>query len=504
MKPFVECVPNFSEGRRLDVVAEIVGVMRTVSGVRVIDVQSDVDHNRSVVTLVGMPTAVQEAVFLGTAKAAALIDMTRHRGEHPRLGATDVIPFVPLSGVTMEECVTLARELGQRVGDELDIPVYLYEAAATRPDRVNLEDIRRGEYELLKLEIDKKPERAPDFGPLVLGPAGATVIGARPYLVAFNVYLNTADVTVARRIARAVRFSSGGYRFIKALGMLVTGQAQVSMNFTDFTRTPIYRVVETIRREAARYGATITHTELVGLAPQQALLDAAQWYLQLDRFSPDQILENKLAALDEGTPLGFVDAVAAKNATPGGGAVAALAGALGAALTAMVGRLTVGKRRYADVVAEVSEVIVEAERLRAGLAAQVDEDSMAFQAVMAAYQLPQTTEEEKAQRQTVVHEALIRAAEVPLATAQDALDVMDLALTVARLGNVHAVADAATAAWMAMAAIQSAALNVRTNAVSLGDEARQRAWSTELRNIVTRAESVLAQVQETAVTRGGL
>ncbi len=504
MKPLVECVPNFSEGRQPEVVEEIVDAIRAVAGVRVLDVQSDVDHNRSVVTLVGAPTAVQEAAFLGTAKAAALIDMTRHQGEHPRMGATDVIPFVPLSGVTMEECVTLARELGQRVGDDLGIPVYLYEAAATRPDRVNLEDIRRGEYELLKLEIDKKPERAPDFGPRTLGSAGATVIGARPYLVAFNVYLNTADVTVARRIARDVRFSSGGYRFIKALGMRVAGQAQVSMNFTDFTRTPIHRVVETIRREAARYGAAITHTELVGLAPQQALLDAAQWYLQLDHFSPNQILESKLTALDEGTPLGFIDAVAAQDATPGGGAVAALAGALGAALTAMVGRLTMGKRRYADVVEEVSEVIVEAERLRAGLTAQVDEDSVAFQAVMAAYQLPQTTEEEKVQRQTAVHEALIRASEVPLATAQDALDAMELALTVARLGNVHTVADAATAAWMAMAAIQGAALNVRTNVVSLGDEARQRAWSTELRNIVTRAESVLAQVQETAVTRGGI
>jgi glutamate formiminotransferase/formiminotetrahydrofolate cyclodeaminase len=504
MKPFVECVPNFSEGRRLDVVEAIVGAMRVVAGVRVIDVQSDADHNRSVVTLVGAPTAVQEAAFLGTAKAAALIDMTCHRGEHPRLGATDVIPFVPLSGVTMEECVKLARELAQRVGDELNIPVYLYEAAATRPSRVNLEDIRRGEYELLKLEIDKKPDRAPDFGPQTLGPAGATVIGARPYLVAFNVYLNTDNVAIARRIARAVRFSSGGYRFVKALGMRVAGQAQVSMNLTDFTRTPIHRVVETIRREAARYGATVTHTELVGLAPQQVLIDAAQWYLQLDRFRPDQVLENKLTALDEGTPLGFIDAVAAKSATPGGGAVAALAGALAAALTAMVGRLTVGKRRYTDVVEEISEIVVEAERLRVGLTAQVDEDIVAFQAVMAAYKLPQATEEEKSQRQAAIQEALVRAAEVPLATAQDALDAMELALTVARLGNVHAVADAATAAWMAMAAIQGAALNVRTNAVSLGDGARQGAWSTELRNIITRAESVLAQVQETAVTRGGL
>ncbi len=294
-KRLVECVPNFSEGRRQEVIDAIVGAIKSVPNVWILDVESDPDHNRSVVTCVGEPEAAQEAMFRAIAKAAELINLDEHQGEHPRIGATDVVPFIPLRGVTMEECVALARQLGQRVGEELGIPVYLYEAAATRPDRENLANIRKGEYEGLKEAIKTDPNREPDFGPRELGPAGATVIGAREFLIAFNVYLNTDDVKIAKRIARAVRHSSGGLRYVKALGMLVGGQAQVSMNLTNFKKTPIFRVVELIRREAARYGCTITHTELVGLTPQQAMLDVAQWYLQLDGFSASQVLENRLA-----------------------------------------------------------------------------------------------------------------------------------------------------------------------------------------------------------------
>jgi len=265
-----------------------------VPGAKVLDVQSDVDHNRSVVTLVGSPSAVSEAAFRGIARAAELIDMDHHRGEHPRMGATDVVPFVPLGGATMDDCVQLARQLGARVGAELGIPVYLYEAAATRPERRNLADVRRGEYEGLKKEIAFNPERAPDFGPLALGSAGATAIGARPPLLAFNVYLNTDQAAPAKAIARAVRHSSGGLRFVKALGLLVEGQAQVSMNLTDFRRTPLARVLELVRTEAARYGLAVTRSEVVGLVPAEALFEAAQFYLQLNDFSPDQILENRL------------------------------------------------------------------------------------------------------------------------------------------------------------------------------------------------------------------
>jgi glutamate formiminotransferase len=301
VKQIVECVPNFSEGRRQEVIERIVASMAQVpapDGARgpaaqVLDVQSDIDHNRSVVTMVGAPESVIEAAFQGIACAAQLIDMDHHRGAHPRMGATDVVPFVPVQGVTMGDCVALARRLGGRVGTELGIPVYLYEEAASRPERRNLADVRRGEYEGLKAEIANL-DRAPDFGPARLGTAGAVAIGARPPLIAFNVYLNTADVAPAKAIARAVRYSSGGLRFVKALGLIVEGQAQVSMNLTDYRQTPIHRVLELIHAEAARYGLSVTRSEVVGLLPAQALFDAAQFYLQLHDLSPDQVLENRL------------------------------------------------------------------------------------------------------------------------------------------------------------------------------------------------------------------
>lgn len=504
MKPLVECVPNFSEGRRPEVVKAIIDAMRAVPDVRVLDAESDADHNRSVITLVGPGAALQEAAFRGIAKAAELIDMDAHQGAHPRLGATDVVPFVPISGVTMQECIELAHGLGKRVAEELGIPVYCYESAALRPERTNLEDVRRGEYELLKKEIGVKPERAPDFGPTTLGKAGATIIGARPYLIAFNAYLNTADVDIANKIARALRNSNGGFRFVKGMGVLVAGQAQVSMNLTDFTRTPVYRVLEAVRREAARYGVTVTHTELVGLIPEDALVDAAQWYMQMDLFSPEQIIERKLAGLDESAPLGFLDAVAADSPAPGGGSVAALAGALAAALAAMVARLTVGKRKYAAAEAEMQALILKAEPLRATLTARMDEDADAFNAVMAAFKLPKETEEEQSARNAAIQAATIRAAEVPLSTARDCLAAMELALTVALKGNTNAASDAATAAWMGMAGIQGAALNVRINAASIEDPALKQRWQTELDRLMIRASSLLAQVQEAVTKRGGL
>lgn len=293
----VECVPNFSEGRRREVIEAIVSAITGAAPVHVLDVESDPDHNRTVVTFVGAPEDALEAAFAGIAKAAELIDMEQHRGAHPRMGAADVVPFVPIRGVTMQECVELAHRLGKRVGEELGLPVYLYEEAATRPERRNLADVRRGEYEGLKEEIATNPDRAPDYGPAQVGPAGAVIIGARAPLIAYNVYLNTDDVEIAKRIARAVRHSSGGLRYVKALGLLVEGQAQVSMNLTNYRRTPIARVMELIRREAARYGVTVTHSEVVGLIPRDALIEAARYYLQLDSLTPEQILENRLESL---------------------------------------------------------------------------------------------------------------------------------------------------------------------------------------------------------------
>ncbi|MGH2541624.1 MAG: glutamate formimidoyltransferase [Ardenticatenaceae bacterium] len=296
MRPLIECVPNFSEGRRTEVVEQIAEAIRGTPDALLLDYSSDADHNRSVMTIVGPPEAVAQAAFAAIETAAALIDMEQHQGAHPRVGATDVVPFVPVRDATMEQCVEIARQVGQRVGEELGIPVYLYEAAATRPDRENLAAIRRGEYEAIRDTIGSDPDRAPDFGPTKVGPAGATVIGARPFLIAYNVYLKNATVDIAKQIAKAMRHSSGGFRFVKAMGLEVEGMPQVSMNLTDFTRTPIYRVQEAIHREAERYGATIHFAELVGMIPQQALVDAARWYLQLDRMNDDQILENRLGA----------------------------------------------------------------------------------------------------------------------------------------------------------------------------------------------------------------
>ncbi len=505
--PLVECVPNFSEGRRPEVVAQIVEAIRAVPGATVLDHSSDADHNRTVVTFVGPPQAVEEAAYAAIATAARLIDLEAHRGEHPRIGATDVVPFVPLRDVTMEDCVALARRLGERVGRELGIPVYLYEAAATRPDRQNLAALRKGEYEGLKEAIRSDPDRAPDFGPAALGPAGATVIGARPFLIAYNVYLNTDDVEIAKRIARTVRHSSGGLRFVKALGLLVEGQAQVSMNLTDFRRTPVHVAVELIRREAARYGALITHSELVGLIPEAALIDSARWYLQLDGFQPDQVLELRLQAAqaeerqDSGAGLeAFASAVAEGTAAPGGGAVAAAAGALGAALAEMVARLTVGKKRYADVEAEMTGLAAQAEALRQKLLEAARQDVAAFEAVMAAYRLPK----EQPGRAEAIQAALGGAADVPLAVARAALEAMRLAAVAAAQGNANAATDAMAGIHMALAAVEVAALNVRVNAASMDDAEVAARYNKDIAAIVSAARDLAGQALAEAARRAGL
>lgn len=494
MERIVECVPNFSEGRRPEVIRQIVEAMEAIPDVLILDVQSDADHNRTVVTMVGPPEAVEEAAFAGIACAAQQIDMEQHHGEHPRIGATDVVPFVPVRGVTMADCVQLARRLGRRVGEELGIPVYLYESAATRPDRIDLADIRRGEYEGLKEEIASNPDRAPDFGPARLGSAGATAIGARPFLIAFNVYLNTDDVEIARRIARAVRHSSGGLRYVKALGLLVEGRAQVSMNLTDFAHTPIHRVLELIRHEAARYGAAVTHSELVGLAPQQALLEAAAWYLQLD-LDPRQVLENHLSAAREERPpyVQFLDEVAAATPAPGGGSVAAMTGALSAALVAMVARLTAGRTRSEEMRRQMEALVKDAERLRAALTVRVAEDAAAYNQVVAAFRLPKGTPTERDARQRAIQEALTYATEVPLSTARDAVTVLELARMAVNLGNVNILTDAGTAAHLARAAFEGSALNVRINADQAADRQQRARWMAELEQLRRQCEAAFDQ-----------
>ncbi|MGJ3238470.1 MAG: glutamate formimidoyltransferase [Anaerolineae bacterium] len=293
MSPIIECVPNFSEGRSPHVIDALTEVITAVKDVKLLHVTSDRDHNRTVMTFAGKPSAVAEAAYNAIALASKLIDMKQHSGVHPRIGATDVVPFIPLVGATMQDCIKLARRLGQKVGDELSLPVYLYEQAAIRAERRNLSLIRRGEYEALLSEISTA-ERYPDYGPAVMGPAGAVAIGARKSLIAYNVYLTTDDVTIAHKIARAIRGSSGGLVGVKALGLLVKGRAQVSMNLTDYEQTPIYRVMELIRLEAQKLGTQIYESELIGLIPQDALLQTVSWYLQLPDLTTEQLLENRL------------------------------------------------------------------------------------------------------------------------------------------------------------------------------------------------------------------
>lgn len=528
-RPLVESIPNFSEGRRPEVVEAIVRAMQQASPVHILDTSSDADHNRTVVTFVGEPEAVESAMFAAIRKASELIDLNHHSGEHPRLGATDVVPFVPIRDVTMQDCVRIAQRLGERVGRELSIPVYLYEAAATRPERENLARLRsvKFQYEQLKEAIATDPTRMPDFGPAVLGTAGASVIGARPPLVAFNVYLGTGDVTVAEKIARAVRQSSGGLAFVKASGFLVEGQAQVSMNLTNYRQTPVYRVVEMIRREAQRHGVPVTLSELIGLAPQEFFVEAARWYMQLDRFLPDQILEYRIQQAEErGSPLAgeeppvpdgaaralptlppapvlpgpFVSAVAEGTAVPGGGAVAALAGSLSAALAEMVARLTLGKKRYADVEATMSAVAAAADDLRGRLLAAVDEDIQAYTAVMDAYRLPK----DDANRAAAVQKAVVHAADVPLNTARLALEAMQLAGQVASQGNTNAASDAATAVFMGLAAVEAAAMNVRVNAAGFEDARLAARYQNDIQALVERARDLRQRVIETVEERAGL
>lgn len=513
MSQLVECIPNFSEARRPEVIDQIVAAIISVEGARLLDRSSDLDHNRTVITYAGAPDAVEEAAFRAIKAALELIDLNHHQGEHPRIGATDVVPFVPISGVTMDDCVAMARRLGERVGDELSIPVYLYEEAASRLERTNLENIRRGQYEGLKSEIETNPDRQPDFGPAKLGPAGATVIGARNPLIAFNVYLTTDEVDIAKKIARVVRHSSGGLRYVKALGLLVEGRAQVSMNLTNFRQTPIGRVVETIRREAERYGVGIHHSELVGLIPQDALVDAAVWYTQLDQFSPEQILESRLYQSDDSksdakissmADVSFLDRVAAATAAPGGGSAAAYAGALGAGLVAMVAGLTIGKKKYAKVEGEMQAVREQAEGLRKEFTHAVDEDASAFGAVMGAFKLPKETPEEQDARKNAIHQATLHAAQVPLQTVVKAVKVMELAARCAKVGNLNAISDAMSGAALARAALTAAGYNVRINLDSLEDKSAGTQMLNELVEWEKEADDLERQIRKTMEERSGV
>src|SRR5882757_7390472 len=404
-KRLIECVPNFSEGRDAAKVDAIVAAMSKVPGVYVLDREMDADHNRSVVTLAGDPDAVAEAALLGVGKALELIDLTKHSGAHPRIGATDVVPFIPIEGIALEDCVALARRTGEEIWKRYRIPVYFYEAAACRPERANLENIRRGQFEGLREEMKRDHNRLPDVGEPKLHPtAGATVVGARKFLIAYNVNLNTSDIGIANKIAKAIRFSSGGLRYVKSMGVELKARnlAQVSINLTDFEQTPMHRVYEMVKREAARYGAAPVGSEIVGLIPKKAIEMATDYFLQVENFSPAQVFENRLqavltgqaleAARDEtlaGLARPFLDAVATPSATPGGGSVSAYAGALAAALGQMVAGLSRKKKSQAGYADQLSVALDELRKISDELAEAIDRDAASYDAVMAAFRLSQ-------------------------------------------------------------------------------------------------------------------
>lgn len=452
-RQLVECVPNFSEGRDAAKMDAIVEAILTVPDVVLLDRESDADHNRCVLTFVGPPAAVADAAIRGVAKAVELIDLTKHQGAHPRIGAADVIPFIPIEGVTLEECVRLAERVAGELWNRLRVPVYLYEAAARRPDRVNLENIRRGQFEAVVREMGTVEGRAPDLGDAVCHPtAGATVVGARKFLIAYNVNLGTPDVSIAKKIAKTIRFSSGGFRFVKSMGIMLESrqQAQVSINLTDFEQTPMHLVFETVRREAERWGVPVVGSEIVGLIPKKAIEMSAEYFLRYENFRPELVLENRIAeavGARSGLPE-FLDALAAPTATPGGGSASAAAAAMAAALGAMVTRFS---KQDPDSFEQDRRYFTEA----------VELDAQAFQKVMAAYKRP------KDERAPYVEEATRGATEVPLEVLEHAhamqlrLDALQIP---ARYGSDLAVAKALT-----VAAKTGALENVKINLESLGE-----------------------------------
>lgn len=548
----VECVPNISEGRRPEVYEAVAKAAGAVPGVTVLDVDPGAETNRTVITFVGEPEAVLEGAFQLMVAALERIDMSTHQGAHSRIGAVDVVPFVPVSGVTMAECVELARRLGERVGRELGVPVYLYEQAATQPARRNLADIRAGEYEGLAGKL-ADPAWKPDFGPATLVPrAGASVIGARSFLVAYNVNLNTVDKRLATRIAGEIRekgkkrldaagkpmkdaagaelWDPGLLAGIKAVGWTIPefGCAQISINVTDLAATPLHVVFDTCDERARAHGLRVTGSELVGLVPRAALLDAGRHYLarmgrstgvpesalihvavrtlglgEVKPFDPrSAIIESRLAAMAPGAPLvgmtlaGFADELSSDSPAPGGGSVAAYAGALAAGLAAMVANLSHPKRGFEARQPALERVAVRGQELKDRLLAAVDADTAAFDQFLAAMRMPKETPEERAARDAAMIVATVATIEIPLATLEACTEIVDLCLEIGEIGLQASLSDAGTGAAMARAAASGAYQNVCINLPGLSDRQaadalRQRAdaaWS-RTKELAARAEA---------------
>ncbi|HPB29123.1 MAG TPA: glutamate formimidoyltransferase [Acidobacteriota bacterium] len=551
MKQLVECVPNFSEGRDRALIDKIVAVMAAVKGVKVLDVDPGADTNRTVVTLIGEPAPVAEAAFQGIRRAAELIDMSKHSGAHPRIGATDVCPFVPVSGVTMADCAELARQVGRRVGDELGIPVYLYEAAAASPQRVNLADVRAGEYEGLADKL-RDPAWKPDFGPATFNArAGATVIGAREFLIAYNINFNTRDAALVNDIALEIRekgrvkkdakgavvkdaqgekvWAPGKFKAVKAIGWYIEqyGCAQLSINFNNYKISPVHEVFVEVCRQAETRGLRVTGSELVGLIPKQALLDAGAFFLtrqgkpagvpdeelihiavkslglaELTPFDPlKKIIEASVEAenpprLQRMDLREFANELSSDSPAPGGGSVASLAGALAAALAAMVSNLTAGKKGYEEQRDRMLRVGVEGQRLKDEFLYDIDRDTEAFNEVMAAIKLPKKTDAEKAARNAAMEAANKGATLVPLGVLRRAVPALELAREMARHGNRNSISDAGVGGLMGLSAAEGAYYNVMINLKGIDDGAFRDATSREARDLLAQAEKLAAEIRD--------
>jgi len=495
----VECVPNFSEGRRKEVIDAIVAEARARK-VKVLDIEIDADHNRSVLTFAGAPVAVKEAALAVSGKAIELIDLNKHQGQHPRMGAVDVVPFIPLADVTMDDCIKLAKEFAEEFAAKFKVPVYLYEEAATRPDRKSLADVRKGEFEGLREEIGKDPNRVPDYGPSEVHPtAGATAVGARKILIAYNINLGTTDVSVAKEIAKQIRGSDGGLTGVKALGFELKdrGFAQVSMNVTDYKTSQLFKVFELARSFAERYAVPVVNSEIVGLVPMDALTETADFYLKLHGFSRNQILEQRLIERDpyrlaELDLIAFADEVASDRAVPGSGSVSAYSAALASGLVSMVAQLTLVRKEVEAKWPVLKDIVLMSEAYQRELISLVDDDARSFMQLLEAYKMPKNSEDEKRRRTTEVQSRLKKAAEVPLATAGNSLAVLDLANRLSEDASINAISDLQTAIFLAHASALGALANVNINLKGISDEeyrAHMQAKVAEIQNQLDSSRS---------------
>ena len=534
MQKIVECVPNFSEGKNKAIINAISAAIESVPGVKLLNVDPGEDFNRTVYTFVGEPEPVLEAAFQAAKIGTALIDMTKHKGEHARMGALDVCPFIPIRGVTDKDCINLSKKFGERMSKELEIPVFLYAKSAAKPDRVKLPDIRKGEYEALE-EKFKDPSFKPDYGkPVFIPKSGATATGCRDILLAYNINLNTKDKEIASEIAGKIRTSGvlkkdkngnkiigsdgkperipGLFKGVQAGGMMYDeNTAQVSMNLLNYKEVNLHDVFEAVKKEAEKLGAKTTGSEIVGLVPKESLILAGKFYAKKEglKISDEEELVNlsieKLGLselypfkpeekviedmIQETGPLAsmkinsFLSELASSSPAPGGGSVAALSGALGIALTSMVCNLTIGKEKYENVQNDVKKTLKQSEKLRKKLTRLIDEDTTAFNDVMKAFKMPKETEEQKKKRSVAIQEGYKKAAQTPLETAKTCAEALNLAKTVAEIGNINSITDAAVSALMIESGLKSAILNVKINLGSIKDEKFTQKINNELENI---------------------